>query len=104
MPQKVDLAAVEAGCKLIDDAIELFNSVKSGIENATSLLNCNNLKFGDINSSLDVELDILKSHVQKCSQINDGVTSIIRANAQAQHEEYMAWLRSLEENKNKGGI
>ena len=65
MPQKVDLAAVEAGCKQIDDAIDLFNNVKAGIENATSLLNCNNLKFGDINSSLDVELDVLKSQVQK---------------------------------------
>lgn len=101
MPQYVDLGAVEAGCSQIDEAIEMFDNVKSGIENATSLLNCNNLKFGDINSSLDETLDILKSQVQKCSQINDGVTSTIRANAQAQYEEYMAWLREREKEKNR---
>lgn len=99
MVQYVDLGAVEAGCSQIDDAIDMFNNVKAGLENATSLLNCNNLQFGDINSSLDIELDVLKSQVQKCSQINDGVTATIRANAQAQYEEYMAWLRSQEENK-----
>ncbi len=99
MAQYVDLAAVEAGCSEIDNAIEMFNNVKSGIDNAMSLLNCNNLQFGDINSSLDAELDLLKTQVQKCSQINDGVTTTIRANAQAQYEEYMAWLRSQEEKE-----
>lgn len=101
MPQYVDLGAVEAGCALIDEAIEMFQNVKSGIENSTSLLNCNNLQFGDINSSLDIELDTLKGQVQKCRQINDGVTATIRANARAQYEEYMAWLRSQEQAKEK---
>lgn len=100
MATYVDLDAVEAGCTEIDRAIEQYDIVKQKLDNATSLLDNNNLKFGGINSSLDEQLDILVSQVEKCSVINDGVTDTIRARAQAQYNEYQEYLQSLKKNNN----
>lgn len=102
MATYVDLDAVESGCTQIDRAIEQYDIVQQKLNNATSLLGNNNLKFGDINSSLDEQLDILISQVEKCSVINDGVTDIIRANAQEQYKEYQEYLESLKKNNNTG--
>ena len=102
MAQYVDLGAVANGCRKIDSAIDKYQNVISCIENATSYLDHNNLRFGQINSSLDEQLDTLKSQIAKFSDMNSGVTSTITANAQAQYEEYQAWLRALEEaNRNR---
>lgn len=100
MVAKVDLAAVNAGCKQIDEAIEQYDKVLQKLSDGTSLLDNNNLKFGDINSSLDEQLDILRSEIEKCSVINEGVTATIRNNAQEQYEEYQAYLASLKKNNN----
>lgn len=101
MPTPIDLEAVEAGCRQIDEAIEQYATVQQKLGDATNLLDNNNLKFGDINSSLNEQLDILRGEIDKCSVINEGVTATIRANAQAQYEEYQAYLRWLNEQKNK---
>lgn len=99
MTQYVDLGAVDAGCSEIDNAIDLYIDVKSKIESATSLLDCNSLKFGLFgSSSLEEQLDILKSQVDKCNSINDGVTSTIRARAQAQYNQ---WKSEQEAKKRK---
>lgn len=94
MPKDVNLGMVSRGCKKIDKAIEMYQDVESKISNASSLLSSNRLKFGDIGSSLEEQLDILRSQVEKCESINDGVTATIMANAQAQHQEYIAWVES----------
>lgn len=102
MARYVDLGAVSSGCQKIDAAIDMYTTVKSYIDAAATYLDHNSLRFGEINSSLDEQLEILKDQINKCKDINSGVTSTILANAQAQYEEYQAWLRSIEEaNKNR---
>ena len=101
MPQYVDLGAVAAGCAQIDSAIAMFSTAKASIDNASSMLDHNSLRFGSINSSLEEQLDELRTQTGKCSDMNSGVTSTIMANAQAQYEEYMAWLRAQEEAAKK---
>lgn len=100
MPQYVNLGMVESGCSKIDEAISLFADAKSCITDAYSVLDHNSLKFGGVNSTLEEQLDILQTQLDKCSSMNDGVTSTIRSNAQAQYEEYQAWLEE-QRNKNK---
>ena len=102
MPQYVDLGMVESGCSKIDEAIAQFNDAKNSITDATTYLDHNSLKFGGINSTLEEQLDILKTQLDKCNSMNDGVTSTIRANAQAQLEEYNAWLEE-QRNNTRGG-
>ena len=92
MPQYVDIGMVESGCSKIDEAIAQFNDAKNCINDATTYLDHNSLRFGGINSSLEEQLDLLKTQLAKCDSNNDGVTSTIRANAQAQLAEYNAWL------------
>lgn len=99
MARYVDLSAVESGCLEIDKAIEWYEEVKSKIAMASELLGENHLQFGRINSSLTEQLDILKSQVEKCSAINDGVTSTIRSNAQAQYQEYLDSLKDKDKEK-----
>ncbi len=99
MAQYVNLGMVESGCSKIDEAINLFNDAKTCISDASTVLDHNSLRFGEINSSLEEQLDILKTQIDKCKNMNDGVTSTIRSNAQAQYEEYQAWLN--ERNKKK---
>ena len=100
MAQYVDLGMVETGCDKIDEAINLFSEAKTCIGDASSLLDQNTLRFGGINSTLEEQLDILKTQVDKCKNMNDGVTATIRSNAQAQYEEYQAWLNE-QNNKKK---
>lgn len=100
MPQNVNLGMVDVGCSKIDESITLYNNAKNCINEATELLGCNSLKFGGVNSTLDAQLDILRSNLDKCSNMNDGVTSTIKANARAQYDEYMAWLQE-QNNKDK---
>lgn len=97
MATYVDLGEVKAGCAKIDKAIDMFTNVNNSLTNAMELLDCNNLKFGDINSSLEEQLDILSLQVTKCVEMNDGVTATIRAAAEEQYREY---LESLKKEKN----
>lgn len=92
MPQYVNLGMVESGCKKIDEGINQFADVKKCIAEAATLLDHNSLRFGGVNSTLEEQLDILNTQVEKCDNTNDGVTSTIRSNAQAQYAEYQAWL------------
>ena len=46
------------------------------------------------NYSVLEQLEILKSQLDKCNSMNDGVTSTIRSNAQAQYQEYQNWLEA----------
>ena len=97
--QNVDLGMVDSGSNEIDRAIELYENVYASIDNASGLLDKNSLKFGDIGSSLDEKLDLLRADIKKCSSINDGVTSTIRSNAQDQYNDYMAYLESLKNDE-----
>lgn len=99
MPQNVNLGMVDAGCSKIDEAINLYSNAKNCINGATELLDRNSLKFGGINSTLEAQLDILRTQLDKCTNMNEGVTSTIKANAQAQYEEYMAWLQEQKEKE-----
>lgn len=98
MAQYVDLGMVQSGCSKIDEAISLFDNAKAYISDASTYLDQNSLRFGGINSTLEEQLSLLRTYVDKCKNMNDGVTSTIRSNAQAQYEEYIAWLN---EQKNK---
>lgn len=102
MARYVDLSAVSSGCQKIDAAIDMYTTVKNYIDVATTYLDHNNLRFGGINSSLDEQLNILKTQINQAKDMNNGVTATILANAQNQYEEYQAWLKSIEEaNKNR---
>ena len=106
MPQYVNLGMVESGCSKIDEGINQFTDVKNCITEAASLLDHNSLRFGGVNSTLEEQLELLRTQLEKCNSINDGVTSTIRSNAQAQYVEYQAWLeeqRNKNNNTNKGG-
>lgn len=99
MPQYVNLGMVESGCSKIDEGINQFTDAQKCITEATALLDHNSLRFGGVNSSLEEQLDILKTQLDKCNSINEGVTSTIKSNAQAQYEEYQAWLEEQQKLK-----
>lgn len=98
--QDVDLGMVSAGCETIDSAIDRFSDVKTKMIEAFTLLDQNHLRFGDINSSLSSQLEELADQTIKCSVMDEGVTATIRANAQRQHEQYLAWLAAQREQNN----
>ena len=98
MAKYINLDGVAAGCSKIDKGIDMYQEVERKIANAASLLGNNNLSFGDIGSSLEEQLDILKSQVEKCSVINEGITATIMSNAQAQYQEYRDSLEAKKKN------
>ena len=51
----------------------------------------------------DKQLEILKTQLDKCNSMNDGVTSTIRSNAQAQYQEYQNWLEAQRRQQNQRG-
>lgn len=89
MTSFVDLDAVEKGCSVIDNALERYATVIKKISDAAGYLGTNSLRFGDINSSLDEQLEILMTQIEECSAMNVGLTSTIRSNAQAQYSNYI---------------
>jgi paraquat-inducible protein B len=103
MPQYVNLGMVDSGCSKIDEGINQFTDVKNCITEAMALLDHNSLRFGGVNSTLEEQLEILKSQLDKCNSMNDGVTSTIRTNAQAQYQEYQNWLEAQRNQQNKRG-
>ena len=103
MPQYVNIGMVESGCSKIDEAISLFNDAKNCINDAAAVLDHNSLRFGGVNSTLEEQLDILRTQLDKCNNMNDGVTATIRANAQAQLAEYNAWLEEQRKKSSVGG-
>ena len=103
MPQYVNLGMVNSGCSKIDEGINQFTDAKNYITEAMSLLDHNSLRFGGVNSTLEEQLEILKTQLDKCNSMNDGVTSTIRSNAQAQYQEYQNWLEAQRNQQNKKG-
>ena len=104
MPQYVNLGMVDSGCSKIDEGINQFTDAKNCITEAMALLDHNSLRFGGVNSTLEEQLEILKSQLDKCNSMNDGVTSTIRSNAQAQYQEYQNWLEAQRNQQNKKGV
>lgn len=77
----------------------MFENVKTCIINATEYLGYNSLRFGDIDSSLEEQLENLIAQVKTCIEMSEGVTATIRAKAETQYQEYQEYLRSLETAK-----
>lgn len=103
MPQYVNLGMVDSGCSKIDEGINQFTDAKNCIIEAMSLLDQNSLRFGGVNSTLEEQLDILNTQLEKCNSMNDGVTETIKSNARAQYAEYQEWLEAQRRQQNKKG-
>ena len=63
MPQYVNLGMVDSGCSKIDEGINQFTDAKNCITEAMALLDHNSLRFGGVNSTLEEQLEILKSQL-----------------------------------------
>ena len=63
----------------------------------------NSLRFGGVNSTLEEQLELLKTQLEKCNSMNEGVTATIKSNAQAQYAEYQEWLEAQRRQQNQKG-
>lgn len=103
MPQYVNLGMVNSGCSKIDEGINMFTEAKNCITEASTLLDHNSLRFGGVNSTLEEQLELLKTQLEKCNSMDEGVTATIKSNAQAQYAEYQEWLEAQRRQQNKKG-
>ncbi len=104
--QIIKIEVVRRGCEKIQNGVDKFAKTVQTLELASELLGHNSLVFGDINSTLDKQLDLLGDDVRACWNKCDGLADGILAQAEAQYKSewaeynaYLAWRASQQQKQ-----